>query len=140
MGLPAKGWHQLQADHYTRLGLQHSGKRWLTAFIRKQWAIAWDIWQYRNSIVHDKLEGIEVRVVNDSITAEYLLEQTSPDVKKLFNIPLHIRLKASFDHKKAWLHNIQIARARQIRRNLHLSRMRTTMANWLATAHQQPQT
>jgi hypothetical protein len=138
MGLPSTGWHSIQNAHYQRLGLQHSGKRWLTAFIRKQWAIAWDIWQYRNSIVHDKMEGIEIQEVNDAIVHEYQQEQSSPDIKQYFKIPVHTRLRASFDHKKSWLHNVQIVRARQQCRNLTLTQLRTTMANWLATANHQP--
>jgi hypothetical protein len=136
IGLPAKGWPELQHAHYKRLGLKHSGKRWLMVFIRKLWTIAWDIWNYRNDVVHDKTEGIEALEINAAITLEYQQEQTSPAVKRYFEITLQTRLQASFDHKAAWLHNVQIARARQQRRNLSTSQMRITMANWLATAHQ----
>jgi Reverse transcriptase (RNA-dependent DNA polymerase) len=48
MGLPSKGWQQLQDEHYTRISSSKTGSSWLISTIRKQWLIAWDIWDYRN--------------------------------------------------------------------------------------------
>jgi hypothetical protein len=54
MGLPSTGWFELQQQHYHRTASLKSGRRWLTSIIRKQWKVAWDIWDYCNSVVHDK--------------------------------------------------------------------------------------
>lgn len=136
IGLPSTGWHDLQQAHFSRLGLKSSGRRWLTAFIRLQWEAARDIWKYRNDIAHNTIDGEEAKALNEAIRAEYLLEQTSKDIKPFFTINLKLRLEASFDHKASWIHNVQIARARQDRRHQETSQLRTTMANWLASARQ----
>jgi hypothetical protein len=31
-----------------------SGRRWVFALIRKLWTVAWDQWQHRNSILHER--------------------------------------------------------------------------------------
>jgi hypothetical protein len=48
------GWHLLQSSHYKFLKSRRSGKRWVVALIKKQWEIAWDMWEHRNGILHEK--------------------------------------------------------------------------------------
>lgn len=69
--LPATGWHDLQQVHYKRIGLKNTGKRWLMAFIRIQWAVTLDIWKYQNDIAHNKTDGVEANEINDAIRVEY---------------------------------------------------------------------
>jgi hypothetical protein len=88
MGLPSMGWAALQNEHYKRLSLKNTGRRWLIAVIRKQWMIAWDIWNYRNSFVHDNQEGAEVRQVRLLVQEEYAKGAPSQDTKKFFKLSL----------------------------------------------------
>jgi hypothetical protein len=50
MGLPSNGWASIQNSYFLKLGSKKTGKRWLVAIIRKQWMIAWDIWNYCNGL------------------------------------------------------------------------------------------
>jgi hypothetical protein len=37
--------------------MRGSGYRWLSALICKLWQVAWDMWEHRNGIFHDKERG-----------------------------------------------------------------------------------
>ena len=53
-GLPVRGWAEVQQRYYEFIGSRKTGERWLTALIQKLWDVAWDLWDHRNSVVHDK--------------------------------------------------------------------------------------
>ena len=57
-GFPAKGWAEIQEAYYGRKGSRRSGKRWLVAVLKKLSDVAWDQWEHRNGILHDKAKGI----------------------------------------------------------------------------------
>ena len=50
-GRPACGWAELQHCYLLWLGRRRSGRRWLTALIKKLWEITWAQWDHRNSIL-----------------------------------------------------------------------------------------
>jgi hypothetical protein len=56
-GVPAKGWAEIQEAYFGRKGSRRSGKRWLVAVLKKLSDIAWDQWEHRNGISHDKEIG-----------------------------------------------------------------------------------
>jgi hypothetical protein len=43
------------------LPLAVTGPSWLIMIIRKHWLIAWDIWDYQKSVVHDKDDGTNIQ-------------------------------------------------------------------------------
>ena len=45
-------WARVQQEYYQWIGIQRSGKRWVTALIKKLWQILWDIWDNRNDFLH----------------------------------------------------------------------------------------
>ena len=47
-GCPAKGWEESQQMYFSWIGSRRTGKRWLSAVIRKLWDVAWDMWDHRN--------------------------------------------------------------------------------------------
>jgi hypothetical protein len=56
-GRPHKIWKEIQTRHYATAGIRYSSPRWVTALITKMLEIAWDLWEHRNSILHDNEEG-----------------------------------------------------------------------------------
>jgi hypothetical protein len=52
-----KQWRQHMTRYYKEAGERRTGKRWTSALIRKMWDIAWDLWEHRNGILHDKHHG-----------------------------------------------------------------------------------
>jgi hypothetical protein len=64
-------WHvqwQIAMDkYYKEKGLRRSGKRWLNAIIKKLWAIAWDLWEHRNGIMHNRTKGYETQQLTNPI-------------------------------------------------------------------------
>jgi hypothetical protein len=77
MGLPSKGWLELQEAHYTRIASSKTESSWLIALIRKQWLTAWEIWDYQNGVVHHADEGTDAQRVATEIRAEYTLGPAS---------------------------------------------------------------
>jgi hypothetical protein len=127
MGLPSLGWTTLQHLYLQRINSKQTGKRWLTAIIRKQWMIAWDIWNYQNGFVHDATTGVEIAQVQQSIREEYQKGAPTRDTARYFRLSLSRRLKTSFDHQTAWLYRIQQARNRT-QRDRSMNSMRAAMA------------
>ena len=52
MGLISHDWSEVQNAYLISLGAKISGFRWISALIRKLWNTAWDIWNFRNHILH----------------------------------------------------------------------------------------
>jgi hypothetical protein len=63
-GRPHKIWRQLQTTHY---GSERLGKRWVGELVKKTWQIAWDLWEHRNGILHDKNIGYCAQETDDKI-------------------------------------------------------------------------
>ena len=51
-GFVSLEWQKLQNEHYASMGSLRTGKRWVSALIRKLWEVAWDQWDHRNSQLH----------------------------------------------------------------------------------------
>jgi hypothetical protein len=88
IGLPSTGWQEIQDAHYKRIASSKTGSSWLIAMIRKQWLIAWEIWDYRNGIVHNSEAGTDAQRVASDIRAEYDLGTPSREMRRFFRIPL----------------------------------------------------
>ena len=56
-GSLAQGWQSSQQRYYEYIRSKKTGLRWTSALIRKLWQIAWDMWEHRNGILHDKEFG-----------------------------------------------------------------------------------
>jgi hypothetical protein len=126
MGLPSKGWQEI--PHYHRIASSKTGPSWLIAIIRKQWLIAWDIWDYRNSIVHDKDNGTDIQQVANAIRAEYAAGTPSREMRKFFRLPLRDTLRRNFDYQTNWLHRVATHRERTHRKDPSLRRSQACLA------------
>jgi hypothetical protein len=108
-----------------------TGSSWLIALIRKQWIIAWEIWDYHNCVVHDKDKGINHQWVADAIRDEYAAGSPSLDTCKFFRIPLREMVKRNIDYQAHWLHRITVHRAWTHRKDTSLQRLQACMAAFL---------
>jgi hypothetical protein len=131
MGLPCQGWQQLQGEHYTRISTSKTGSSWLISTIRKQWLIAWDIWDYRNRVVHDSDTGIDAQRIATAIREEYALGIPSRDTRTFFRHPIQVLLRSNLDDQTNWLHRITVHRARLSRKDPSLQRSQACMAAFL---------
>jgi hypothetical protein len=128
IGLPSKGWQELQAEHYNRIASPKTGTNWLTAIIRKQWLIAWDIWDYRNQVVHHINEGTDIQRVATAIRAEYALGAPSLELRKFFRTPLREALRRNIDYQTNWLYRVATNRARSHLKDCSLRRSQACLA------------
>lgn len=132
LGIPAKGWRELQQANYEASGSTKSGRRWLEAIIRKQWQIAWDIWEYRCNIKHDVKEGTEATHINQQIESLFKDKvSTLPGVKHFFKNGLNAVLEKGIAYKRKWLHRIDTAKARAERKKSPLDQMRRLMRQYV---------
>jgi hypothetical protein len=127
MGMPSIGWVALQQQHFLRTASLKSGRRWMTAIIRKQWRVAWDIWDYRNSVVHHKDFGTAAALMVHAVRTEYAKGVASSDMRTFFKAPLQALLIQSIQHQAEWLWRVQTARQAQQRRDMTTQRQRTMM-------------
>jgi hypothetical protein len=69
-GWLAKEWLVLQQAYYTSIRSHRSGKCRTVALITKLWNIAWDMWEHRNGILHNKDNAAterEKRAINKAV-------------------------------------------------------------------------
>ena len=52
MGLIYQNWAEVQNAYLGSLGAKISGVIWISALITKLWNRSWDIWSFRNHIIH----------------------------------------------------------------------------------------
>jgi hypothetical protein len=128
MGLPSKGWQEIQENHYQRISSPKTGSSWLISIIRKQWLIAWDIWDYRNQVVHDKDTGTDSQQIADDIRAEYAAGVPSRALRKFFRLPLRDMLRRNIDYQTNWLHRVTTNRDWSYRKDPSLRRSQAFMA------------
>jgi hypothetical protein len=129
MGLPSTGWVDLQQQHFHRMASRKSGRRWLTSIIRKQWRVAWDIWDYRNSVVHHKDFGTAAARMEQAVRTEYTKGVASAEMRVFFNASLQTILQRSTQHQAEWLWRVQTARQAHNRRDMTTQRQRAIMEN-----------
>ena len=69
-------WQQVQKNYLLSIKSKRSSSRWCTAIIYKLMTVVWDIWQYRNSLVHadDGPLRMEANLsINNSIKAQFFI-------------------------------------------------------------------
>jgi hypothetical protein len=68
----ALGWAEIQEQYYrsTNAKPHHNGLRWLANLIHKLFDVSWDLWQHRNSVLHDRAEGLRIRELRQQVDDE----------------------------------------------------------------------
>ena len=113
-GCPAQGWRDSQQQYYMYIGSKKTGLRWLSALIRKLWQVAWDMWEHRNGILHDKEKGQAALEREERIRDEFdegwaALDR---DTRLMFRPGLAKVLRFKAGPQRAWLARVETARQR----------------------------
>jgi hypothetical protein len=135
-GLPTKSRQEAQKIYFSRTGSLRSPKRWVISLIQKLWEVAWDMWEHRNGILHDKEQSIILQNLHNDIREEFARgsDGLTREVRTLFNKGCEAVLAKPAEVKLQWLTRVQLARTRiDAEKALGKSygRERKAMANWL---------
>ena len=74
LGRWSKKWQIVQKNHLTSIGSKRSPKRWTAAIIRQFMLTCWDIWDFRNTLIHGKggrLARMQNRLLDTRIRQEF---------------------------------------------------------------------
>jgi hypothetical protein len=106
-----------QQAYYCLIKSKRSGKRWTVELIKKMWAIAWDLWDHRNGILHEEQNlvlTIELGHINkkiiDAYTSLRLCLLPAHD-RHLISLKLPWLLKKDKVFKEVWLCHATLALA-----------------------------
>jgi hypothetical protein len=134
-GCLACDWAAIQHKYYVWIGSRRSGRRWVSMLIRKLWDTAWDLWEHRNGIVHERaVNSVSIRQTLTAIQHQLSL---GPLTLAREDLPQFNRGRAVLESNQpelqaAWLHNVTIARDRAARRDVSTYRSeRAGLSNWL---------
>jgi hypothetical protein len=135
-GILHVSWRQTQQEYFARIGSARSPKRWTVALIQKLWDIAWDMWEHRNGILHDKDQSIILTALNNDIRDEFKrgYDGLSKETQALFSPGSVAILQKPAEVKQQWLARVQLARQRSFMgnvRGLTYRQERQTMSRWL---------
>ena len=119
-GCPAIGWREAQQSYFDWLSSRRTGLRWLSALIRKLWDVAWDLWDDRNGILHDKEQGQSAKERKERIRQEFEegFDDLDRDTKLLFRGGLDKVLKYDSGQQKGWIERVTQARIRAVERQM----------------------
>lgn len=106
-------WSIAQQEYYKLIGSLKSGKRWMIALIKKLWLIAWDMWEHRNGILHEK-ENTQVmtqeRHLNNKVAKLYsdaIQFLSLSEDSYMLSIPISQLLQKPILYIKTWLETAQ---------------------------------
>jgi hypothetical protein len=133
-------WQNAQSRYFCESGSPQRGLRWTVALILKLWQVAWNMWEHRNSILHEQKLQLELETIN--IQVGVMIEQCkegrfkSIDFEGLIN-PEELKRVAEGTciYKKTWIHHIESRKnrlARKIESSQEIRGMRLNMRNFLA--------
>ena len=72
-GFTSKHWERAQQNFLHFKSSRTSGKRWISALIKKLWEVIWALWQYRNGLVHEQT-NTPLRKINALLNITILKE------------------------------------------------------------------
>jgi hypothetical protein len=106
------------------------GHTWTTALITKLWNVAWDLWEFRNAVFHQKMNHSQ-QEDNDALDLKvrdlsHKLNQTGllPKDRHLMSISITRLLLLPRIQKVEWLHQATLALAHVKKRQFQLRRSR----------------
>ena len=108
-------WKEIQHRYLQSIQSKLSHKRWLKMMIIKLWQISWDMWRFRNGVLHTQ-DTKHITNFTFLLTTEILKEKEfgcnllPPKCKYLFNQPRDKLLASTINNKKLWLANVWAAR------------------------------
>jgi predicted RNA-binding Zn-ribbon protein involved in translation (DUF1610 family) len=111
-GFIVKEWRDAITKYLGKIRSRRSAKRWLSALIRKQWLIAWDLWEHRNGYLHAKDSSVLIRELDEEIVQQFAIGTRDLDrnTKSLFQAGVQGILQKPMEIKRQWVKRIQVAR------------------------------
>ena len=112
--LPSR-WIDSQQCYYLHVGSKKSGKRWLSSLIKKMWSVSWDMWRFRNGILHS--QSITTPSNFTFLLSSMILTELHhghrllpPSCSYLFHTSHTSLLRGSVNSRKIWLVTVWSAR------------------------------
>jgi hypothetical protein len=108
-GWLVKAWRVQQQRYYDLIKSAHTGRRWATAIVLKLWGIAWDMWEHRNGILHDKENlitrsmGIQLNARASRIYTDLSSRALRHNDRHLVHLLLYALLRKDVNYKISWL-------------------------------------
>jgi hypothetical protein len=108
-------WTDAQQAYYKISKSLRSGKRWTIELIKKLWDVAWDLWEHRNSILHEAQNVVtdrSSRSLNRQVSllfSELQSHLLPAHDRHLLAMKLARLLKKDSTYKEVWLRNAQAA-------------------------------
>jgi hypothetical protein len=104
-------WRQEMTKHYSNIGERKTGKRWISSLIKKLWEIAWDLWEHRNGVMHDKINGYANQSLTEKIKElwRHLLLKATPSIKHMLKEGEESILGKSLQQKQQWVVRVEVA-------------------------------
>lgn len=146
-GWLVKDWSILQQRYYSITRSRRTGRRWTIAILKKLWDTAWDLWEHRNGILHDK-ENLITRsmIINLNARVSRVYTELSSRAlrhydRHLVYLPLTTLIRKDTNYKVTWLSvaepalgiNRQEEWRRRSRTDRMLQGMQRNMFSWLKT-------
>ena len=110
-GCLCRHWEPIQKTYLDATYSKKSASRWIKELIIKLWLISWDMWDYRNGLVHDDAQVRTEQLIaqlNADITEKHETGQTNrflPRIeKRFFRGSLDAILRTTEYQKRTWLH------------------------------------
>jgi hypothetical protein len=116
MGQVGYRWKGIQQQYLEFIARHNTGRKWVRELIKKPWAVAGDMWEHRNNILHStimpaklrKLAQLDLRIrYQFSLGIDGLLLHDLHWLSELVKV-----LKYDIDVKGQWLASIELARER----------------------------
>ena len=102
-------WVIAQQHYYSVTKSNKTGRRWVIAIIQNLWDTAWDLWEHRNEVLHEK-ENLVTRAMglhlNRRVTRVFLDLCSRPlraNDSHLVRLPLSKLLERNVSYKTQWL-------------------------------------
>ena len=110
-------WQKVQQRHFKHTESQRSSLRWTTCIINKFIRTVWDIWDFRNSLVHRK-GGVFQRATNNELDSqirdEFIIGFDNLQDKDKYLYQRHTVATLTCDtinEKRHWLRSLRAARS-----------------------------
>ena len=115
LGRVSASLEECQGRHYKSIKSRKSGRRWTVEIIKKLQDVAWDMWDHRNSVLHNDPtrhhRKTELEEANRDIDKEWTRGATGllKQDHYLFRARTEVDNR-SLDRKREWLNSVQGAR------------------------------
>jgi hypothetical protein len=107
-------WEASQQAYLTFIKSKRTGWRWVSQLIKKLWAVAWDLWEHRNGILHEQTtnrateqDTVQLNLRVQSAYSKLLGITTTLD-RHLTRMPLSDILQKSCQYKRVWLSHAEV--------------------------------